>query len=51
MRVIFVGGKDVGCGCLEYLLEHDEVDVVAVLVNPDSDTAEGRWYGRIVLDI
>jgi methionyl-tRNA formyltransferase len=44
MRVIFVGGKDVGCGCLEYLLGHVEVDVVAVFVNPVSDTAAGRWY-------
>lgn len=44
MRVIFAGGKNVGCGCLEYLLLDREVDLVAVFVNPKSDTAANRWY-------
>lgn len=44
MRVLFCGGKDVGCGCLEVLLACKNVDVVGVVVNP-SDVDEARWYG------
>jgi methionyl-tRNA formyltransferase len=44
MRIVFAGGKDVGCGCLEYLLEYPDVDVVAVIVNSDGDMAAKRWY-------
>jgi methionyl-tRNA formyltransferase len=44
MRVIFAGGKNVGCGCLQYLVMESQADVVAVFVNPESDTAANRWY-------
>ena len=45
MRIVFAGGKNVGCGCLEYLLaEAPDTRVVAVLVNSDSDVAPDRWY-------
>ena len=44
MRVLFAGGKDIGCGCLEYLLGHPQVEVVGVFVNPDGDIACDRWY-------
>ena len=39
-----MGGKFVGYGCLEYLLETQ--DVVGVYVNP-SDTAADRWYPSV----
>ena len=47
MRVIFAGGKNVGCGCLAYLVTESNADVVAVFVNPKSDTAANRWYPSV----
>ena len=49
MRVLFAGGKNVGCGCLDKLVEHPEVELVAVYAGPD-DTAADRWY-RSATDI
>ena len=43
MKILFMGGKDIGCGCLEYLLEREEDTVVGVIVDPP-DTAGDRWY-------
>ncbi len=37
-----MGGKNVGCGCLEYLLKNKK-EIVAVFVNPN-DKSRGRWY-------
>ena len=46
LRVVFAGGKAVGCGCLKFLLELDTVEVVAVFVNPN-DIAPARWYPSV----
>ena len=43
-KILFAGGKDIGCGCLEQLLQYSKVEVVAVLINQGSDTAPDRWY-------
>jgi methionyl-tRNA formyltransferase len=43
MRIVFMGGKNIGCGCLKYLIEREEDRVVGIIVNP-SDTAKDRWY-------
>ncbi|KPJ87096.1 MAG: hypothetical protein AMJ53_18660 [Gammaproteobacteria bacterium SG8_11] len=43
-RVIFCGGKNIGCGVLEALIAEPNTDVVAVFVNPDSDVAKDRWH-------
>lgn len=51
IKAIFVGGKPIGVACLELLLDHPDVDVVAVFVNPD-DYNEQRWYpGRTALQV
>lgn len=42
MRIIFIGGKDVGCACLEWLMEED-FEIAAVIVNPN-DTEAGRYF-------
>jgi methionyl-tRNA formyltransferase len=42
MKILFLGGKNVGCGCLEYLLERKK-DLVGIIVNP-SDIDRDRWY-------
>jgi len=44
MRVLFAGGKDVGWGCLEYLIRESQSEVVGVFINRGSDTAKDRWY-------
>lgn len=44
MRVLFMGGKFVGHGCLKYLIETQTV--VGVYVNPN-DTAANRWYPSV----
>ncbi len=43
MKVLFMGGKNVGCGCLKYLIERQTEQVVGIIVNP-SDIAKDRWY-------
>ncbi len=47
LRVLFIGGKDVGCGCLRCLIENSKIDVVGIIANP-SDTAKNRWYESAV---
>ena len=42
MKILFMGGKRVGCGCLEYIIQTGH-EVVGVVVNP-GDTAADRWY-------
>ncbi len=44
MRVLFAGGKNIGCGCLDYLLGSSGVEVVGVVVNRNSDAKSDRWY-------
>lgn len=46
VRVVFAGGKAIGCGCLRFLLKLDRVQVVGVFVNP-ADTAATRWYPSV----
>ena len=44
-RVVFIGGKNVGCGCLEYLINSAlNTEIVAIFVNYNSDILENRWY-------
>lgn len=44
MRVIFMGGKQVGCEILKYLCtKAPDTEVVGVFVNPN-DMDAGRWY-------
>lgn len=43
-RVVFCGGKNIGCGVLRALLADANTEVVAVFANPDSDVAKGRWH-------
>lgn len=47
MRVVFVGGKDVGCGCLDALLTLHFVEVVGVIINRQGDLAKDRWYRSV----
>lgn len=47
MRVLFVGGKDVGCGCLEHLIDRNDTEVVGVIVNRQGDTSRDRWYRSV----
>lgn len=42
MRILFIGGKNIGCGCLRHMTE-SRADVVGIIVNP-ADTAKDRWY-------
>lgn len=42
-RVLFVGGKAVGCGVLQQLIESPLAIVSGVIVNPN-DTHANRWY-------
>lgn len=45
MRVIFAGGKNVGCGCLDYLIDEAEsTEVIAVIVDHESETVQDKWY-------
>lgn len=44
VRVIFCGGKNIGCGVLEALIADPLTEVAAVFVNPDSDVAPNRWH-------
>lgn len=43
VRVLFAGGKAVGCGVLRSLIATPAVEVCGVIVNPD-DTAADRWF-------
>lgn len=47
MRVLFAGGKDIGCGCLEYRIRESQSEVVGVFINRGSDTAKNRWYRSV----
>ena len=42
MRILFIGGKDVGCACLEWLIEED-FEIAAVIINPN-DMEVGRYF-------
>lgn len=46
MRILFMGGKNIGCACFEYLIEREE-NVIGVIPNIDSDTLKDRWYRSI----
>ena len=43
VRVLFAGGKAVGCGVLRSLIATTDVEVCGVIVNPN-DTAPDRWF-------
>ena len=48
LRVVFAGGKNVGHGCLEYLLaDHSPATVVTVLANGPEDASPTRWYPSV----
>lgn len=47
MRILFVGGKDIGCGCLKELLKMDSAEVVGVIINRGGDFSKDRWYGSV----
>lgn len=47
IRVIFAGGKDIGCGCLRLLLWHPQINVVSVFANPGNNITENRWFCSI----
>lgn len=42
MKVLFLGGKNIGCGCLKLLIEA-KADIVGIMLNP-SDIDKERWY-------
>ena len=42
MKILFMGGKNIGYGCLKLLIA-SKVDIVGIIVNP-SDTDAARWY-------
>lgn len=43
MRILFMGGKNVGHGCLQAILERDGDEVVGLFANP-GDEDPGRWF-------
>lgn len=43
MRVLFMGGKNIGCACLDYLVER-KTNLVGIIVNTDTDVEANRWY-------
>lgn len=43
VRVLFMGGKGIGCGILRLLVDAPSAHVCGVVVNPN-DTDAGRWY-------
>lgn len=43
VRVLFIGGKGVGCGILRVLVDAPSACVCGVVVNPN-DTDSGQWY-------
>lgn len=43
VRILFMGGKGVGCGVLRLLLDAPSAQVCGVVVNPN-DRAADRWY-------
>ena len=42
MKILFMGGKRIGCGCLQYLIA-SEHKLVGVVIN-SCDVAANRWY-------
>lgn len=42
-RVLFLGGKSIGCRCFEYLLTVEGIQIIGAFVNPGDD-APGRRY-------
>jgi len=47
MKVVFVGGKNIGYGCLKCLLDNEKAEVLSVVVNKDGDTQPGRWFQSV----
>lgn len=43
MRILFMGGKNVGHGCLRSVLDRGTEEVVGLFTNPGDD-APGRWF-------
>ena len=41
-RVLFMGGKDIGCGCLDHMIS-EGINVVGAIINP-LDMDRHRWY-------
>ena len=42
MRILFMGGKKIGCACLEHLIKSGNKPV-GIVINP-SDMVSNRWY-------
>jgi methionyl-tRNA formyltransferase len=45
MRILFFGGKNIGCGCLKHIIE-SRAEVVGVVTNP-SDIEKDRWHESV----
>jgi len=42
-RVLFLGGKSIGCLCFDYLLSIEDIEIVGAFVNPGDDDPDRRY--------
>lgn len=49
MQIVFMGGKNIGYGCLKFLLENKE-NIVGIFVNPSEgkNSPDTRWHEWVV---
>lgn len=45
MKILFLGGKEIGCRCLQYIIDSRE-QLIATVVN-EKDTVSNRWYPSV----
>lgn len=47
MKVVFLGGKNIGYGCLKHLLKKNNIEISSVIINKDGDTQKDRWFQSV----